>query len=356
MDSPRILVYAGKGSSHSWTWLADLFESEGLLDVQFLNSTEFVGEISKGPDVIIISGGDGFSIASSLAGEGFSSLRNFISHGGRYVGICAGAYLPLPSSVEPFSEFNVSSTKIKNLDCKLGALENVPPRIAVKYGRCAIVHPVRGELELGLDAKPLNAPLYGGPIFKEPEEDEVLIRYRAFTSNTEFQIGEREAATIVLGNPAAVRSRNGKGEFLLLGPHLEHPRYREANELFLKLLRITPSVRKPMPRVEVERALERALADIKVAILGLENRSFVVGKKLWDGSRYLELQAAIAKRASSLDRDLATEMSENLEQVRQSLMRLNVGIETDADDTTSLLVESARRCVDNHFQALRRSR
>ena len=353
MDSPRILVYAGRGSSHSWTWLADLFESEGMLDVRFLDSTEFVGEISKGPDEIIVSGGDGFSIASSLAGEGFSSLRNFITRGGRYIGICAGAYLPLPSSVEPFSEFNVSSTKIENIDCRLGTLENVPPRIAVKYGRCAIVHPVRGELELGLDAETLNAPLYGGPIFKEPEEDEVLFRYRAFTSNTEFQIGKRDAATIVLGKPAAVRSRIGQGELLLLGPHLEHPRYPEANELFLKLLRITSSVRKPMPRGEAKRALELALADLKVAILGLENRSFVVGKKLWDGSRYLELQAAIARRAWTLDRDLATEISEDLEQARESLLRLNVGIETDADDTTSLLVESARRCVDNHFQALR---
>lgn len=356
MDSPRILVYAGKGSSHSWTWLADLFESEGMLDLRFLDSTEFVGEISKGPDVIIISGGDGFGIASSLAGVGFSSLRNFLTRGGRYVGVCAGAYLPLPSSVEPFSEFNVSSTKIENIDCTLGTLDNVPPRVAVKYGRCAIVHPVRGEVELGMDAESLNAPLYGGPIFKEPEEDKVLLRYRAFTSNTEFQIGEREAATIVLGRPAAVRSWVGKGELLLLGPHLEHPRYREANELFLKLLRVTPSARKPIPRGEVELPLERTLADLKVAILGLENRSFVVGKKLWDGSRYLELQAAIAKRAWTLDRDLATEISEDLEQARQSLLRLNVGIETDADDTTSLLVESARRCVDNHFQTLRRSR
>jgi glutamine amidotransferase-like uncharacterized protein len=351
-----ILVYAGKGSSHSWTWLADLFESEGMLDVRFLDSTEFVGGISKGPDEIIVSGGDGFSIARSLAGGGFSSIRDFVTRGGRYVGICAGAYLPLPSSIEPFSEFNLSSTKIENIDCRLGGLESVPPRVAVKYGRCAIVHPVRGELRLGLDAEALNAPLYGGPIFREPEEDEVLLRYRAFTSNTEFQVGEEDAAMVVLGKPAALRSQVGKGELLLLGPHLEHPQYREANELFLKLLRITPSAQRPMPRGEGERALERALADLKVATLGLENRSFVVGKKLWDGSRYLELQAAIAKRAWMMERDLATEISEDLERVRLSLLRLNVGIETDADDTTSLLVESARRCVDSHFQALRRSR
>jgi glutamine amidotransferase-like uncharacterized protein len=356
MDSPRILVYAGKGSSHSWTWLADFFESEGMLRVRFLDSTEFVGEISNGPDQIIVSGGDGFSIASSLAGEGFSSLKDYVTQGGKYVGICAGAYLPLPSSVEPFSEFNVSSTKIENIDCRLRMVEKVSPRIAVKYGSCAIVHPVRGELELGMDAKTLLAPLYGGPIFKEPEEDEVLLRYRSFTSNTELQIGERDAATIVLGKPATVRSRIGQGELLLLGPHLEHPRYRNANELFLNLLQINPSPQRQMPGGEVERSLKRALADLKVAILGLENRSFVVGKKIWDGSRYLELQAAIAKRAWTLNRDLATEISEDLEQVRQSLVRLNVGIETDADDTTSLLVESARKCVDNHFQALHHSR
>ena len=356
MDSPNVLVYAGRGSSHSWTWLADLFESNGIFDVRFLNSEEFVNDVARGSDVIIVSGGDGFSIALSLAGKGFSELKEFISHGGRYVGICAGAYLPLPSSIAPFSEFNLSSTKIENIDCKIEPLDNVPPRVAVKYGRCAIVHPVRGEIALELGSRKLSAPIYGGPIFREPEEDEVLLRYREFTANTELQFGKRDAAEIVIGKPAAIRSRFGKGELLLLGPHLEHPRYSAANAEFLRLLGLTPPARNKSRISRTNSPLERSLADLKVAILGLENRSFVVGKKLWDGSRYLELQAAIAKRAGTLRRGLAEEIAADLELARQNLLRMNVGIETDADETTSLLVESARRCVDNHFQTLVGSR
>jgi len=356
MDPPSILVYAGKGSSHSCTWLADLFESKGIFDVRFFDSEEFVNNVTKGSDVIVVSGGDGFSIASSLAGKGFSELKEFISHGGRYVGICAGAYLPLPSSIAPFSEFNLSSTRIENIDCRIEPLDNVPPRIAVKYGRCAIVHPVRGEVSLELGTRRLKAPIYGGPIFAEPDEDEVLLRYREFTANTELQLGKRDAAEIVIGKPAAIRSRFGEGELLLLGPHLEHPRYSAANAEFLRLLGLTPSTQNMPRNGRTNTTLERSLADLKVAILGLENRSFVVGKKLWDGSRYLELQAAIAKRAGTLSRDMAEEIAADIEQARHNLLRMNVGIETDADETTSLLVESARRCVDNHFQALVGSR
>jgi hypothetical protein len=34
------------------------------------------------------------------------------------------------------------------------------------------------------------------------------------------------------------------------------------------------------------------------------------------------------------------------------LVGMKVGVESDADETTSLLVEAARTCVDNHFKVL----
>jgi hypothetical protein len=232
----------------------------------------------------------------------------------------------------------------------------VPPRVAVKYGSCSIVHPVRGELLLDSDGGALLAPLYGGPVFREPSEDQVLFRYRDLTENTEVQMSRRLVDELLLGRPAGVRCRLGDGELLLLGPHLEHPRYQEANALFLKLLGLRPSA---LPRSEGVRdlpSLESAIADLKVAIVGLENRSFVVGKKLWDGSRYLELVRAIEARSWTLGEDLAEEMATYLWRVRESLVSMKIGTESDADETTALLVESARSCVDNHFQSLARGR
>jgi hypothetical protein len=139
MEGSSIVVYAGAGSSHSWTWLADLFRQTGNHQARFLASKDFVDAIARRPRMIVVSGGDGFSIASALSGQGFHRLTEYVREGGLYVGICAGAYLPLRSSVEPFCEFNLSPIRIENIDCRLTQLENVPPRVAVRYGACSIV-------------------------------------------------------------------------------------------------------------------------------------------------------------------------------------------------------------------------
>lgn len=356
MAPAKIIVYAGRGSSHSWTWLADLFESNSILGVRFLDSPEFLLYLADRTSTVIISGGDGYAIADELSGEGFEKLSEFISTGGRYVGICAGAYLPLSSSITPFSEFNLSSTRIENLGFEGQTMQNVPPRIAVRYGSCSVVHPVRGELVLDSDGRTLLAPVYGGPVFREPSQDQVLLRYRGLTENTEVQMSGETVDDILPGRPAAIRSRHGKGELLLFGPHLEHPKYPEANALFLKLIGLKPSA---LPRSEGVRdlpSLESAIADLKVAVVGLENRSFMVGRKLWDGSRYLELVRAIEKRTWTLNDDLAEEIATYLWRVRESVISMKVGTESDADETTALLVEAARACVDNHFQSLVRGR
>ncbi len=356
MSSGDVIVYAGAGSSHSWTWLADLFESKGIVGSRFLDSAAFIDSLSSRPAVAMISGGDGFSIGYSLSGQGFARLREYIAGGGTYVGVCAGAYLPLPSSLEPFSQFNISSTKIENIDCRMSPLEDVQPRTAVRYGRCAIVHPIRGEIELELESSVLRAPIYGGPIFKEPEQDQVIMRYRDFTPNTEFQFEEGFAKETVIGHPAAIRCHHGDGRLLLFGPHLEHPSYPDANRLFLDLLKLggssTPQVDSGPHRPE----LARSVADLKIAIIGLENRSFVVGKKLWDGSRYMELVRAIEKRTWSADDRLSQDLVRDLDKVRGDIIRLDVGFEGDVDQTTQLLVECTRRSVDNHFRRLVESR
>ena len=351
-----MIVYAGAGSSHSWTWLADLFEHEGVTTAQFLDSKAFIESLSDRPTAVILSGGDGFAIGSALRGEGFLKLKEYIAGGGVYVGICAGAYLPLPSSLEPFSQFNISSTKIENIDCKISPLKGIPPRVAISYGRCAIVHPVRGEIELDHVGSRLKAPIFGGPVFKEPQPDGVVLRYRDFTPNTEFQLGEQFARDTVLGRPAAVLCRHGDGELLLFGPHLEHPSFPDANRVFMDLLSLGGSKVRKVDSGPPRPELARSIADLKVAIVGLENRSFLVGRKLWDGSRYMELVHAIEKRTWSLDDRPSQELARDLDAVRCNIIRVNVGVESDVDQSTQLLVECARRCVDNHFCRLAESR
>ena len=298
-------------------------------------------------------------IAQSIGSHGFAHLKGFIHRGGEYVGICAGAYLPLPSSLQPFRQFNLSDTKIENIEFSRSSSVS-SPRVAVSYGSCSVFHPVRGELALDYEGRRLLAPIYGGPIFREPERDRVVFRYSDFTASTEFQIDIDRARSVMLGRPGAIESLHGKGRLLLLGPHLEHPGYREANDVFLDLLRLRPVESKAGAGKESKgisnQALARSIADLKISVLGLENRSFLVGNKLWDGSRFLELIAAIERRADSLDENSTISVRSKLDQMRELLIRSPDASVSDPGEGPELLVDAARLCVDSHFAALRKNR
>ena len=316
--------------------------------------------VESGTRTVIVSGGDGFAIADALSGQGFDRLKEFINDGGLYAGICAGAYLALPSSLEPFKQFNMTKIKIANIAPESSVDASSSPRMSIPYGACRIYHPVRGEVALSIGQERIRAPLYGGPVFAEPTNDKVIMRYHGFSSTTEYQIDPFEAESLMLGRPAAVLAEEGEGQLLLLGPHLEHPRYPAANAVFLKLLGIQGSSDAIDKRPSIGRRqgpqIRKAVADLKVAILGLEKRSFLVGNKLWDAGRFLELVAAIEKRIAALDEGIAVEVGEMLSDVREEILRSDSGILVDSDSGPRLLVEAARRCVDHHFSVIQGSR
>jgi glutamine amidotransferase-like uncharacterized protein len=351
LDMSRTVVFAGKGSSHSWTWMADFLERMGYYDARFLDAKGFADSLRHETEIAVVSGGDGYAIAESLRGPGFSRLKDFIINGGLYIGICAGAYLPLPSRFEPFNEFNISTTKIENIDCSARRSEG-NPRVSVRYGSCSIVHPVRGEVDISSDGSRIRAPLHGGPVFKEPDADEVLLRYVGFGGDAEYQVDQDVAEAMVIGRPAAIQCRYGDGRLMLFGPHLEHPDYPIANRVLQRMLGLAQSKPKPPESGEIPVALARTIADLKVAALGLEGRNFLVGKKVWDAGRFLELVKAIEKRAWYLDPRDAEFIQSDLSVARGILLRAEAGAESDIDQATALLLESARVCVDSHFRFL----
>ncbi|MBU1159140.1 MAG: hypothetical protein KKE24_07360 [Candidatus Thermoplasmatota archaeon] len=352
-DSCTTMVYAGSGSSHSWTWLADLFESRGIFNVVFGSESDLQGGIEGSHSRVIISGGDGFEIAEALNGKGFSNLKAFIRDGGQYIGICAGAYLPLPSSISPFQQFNISKTRISNIRPGISLAESSTTRYAVRYGSCSIFHPVRGSVLLDIHGSSIVAPLYGGPVFKEPDEDEVLARYAGMAEQATTNMSHDEVRTVLDRTPAVIRCRFGSGELLLLGPHLEHPDFPEANDVMLGLMRMTGndrSVRIPWQR---KTNLDRSIADLKVAILGLEHRSFVVGSKLWDGGRLMELLDAIEIRKSSADGMVSDRVDNLLKASRDEILEASSRDAQEVESAPSNLVEAARLTVNEHFSARR---
>jgi hypothetical protein len=211
-------------------------------------------------------------------------------------------------------------------------------------------------VEIGDETTRFVAPIYGGPVFAEPRADASILKYLSFTEGTMFQVGSDEAQKLMLGRPAMIRCRFGDGELILAGPHLEHPRYKEANDYLLMSTGLhTVTARSPstITRSCDLRHVERSMADLKVSVLGMEMETFLVGAKLWDGGRMLELVDAIERRMRSLDVDTAQAVSALLDESRESLLSLGPERVVDSDSAPALLVEAARLAVNCHFLARR---
>ena len=240
-SSPSIGIYTGRGASHSWLWFVEILDTMGFCHVHFVNERDILSNALEPLNVLLMSGGDTFAIAESLGAEGSNKLRSFIERGGLYIGSCAGAYLPLRSSMGFLNEFNYINVKISNISRRLSEAERVPfeKQACSSYGCEFVFHVVREDVILemvngyqGEGKKEMIAPLYGGPSMLPSEDVEPIAIYKGFTKRTKFLVEEGLAERTLIGNVAVGKKAMGKGHLYIFGPHFEHPHYPACN-LFL---------------------------------------------------------------------------------------------------------------------------
>lgn len=319
MPVTQVGVYAGSGTSHSWIWFAELFDSVDSVAPVFLTESDIAAGGLVACDVLCISGGDTFAIAAGLGSGGAARIGEFVERGGTYIGTCAGAYLVLRSSVQPLDRFNFVSARITNLTKTLPAALQQPEKYCTAYGCRYVYHPVReavlvqGHGDFGTGAGLVPAPLYGGPGMHPSDEVEVLATYADFTPGTEFLVAEDLARQTLIGMVAGARKRLGRGCLYVFGPHIEHPHYGEANRLLLQLLSGCPrsaagspaSARETAPAFGRKdgRALLSALSNARIVALALERQPvwWRIGQKVYDPERIRVFLEAIWKRARRID-------------------------------------------------------
>lgn len=311
---PRIGIYRGEGSSHSWLWLVDLFERLGFWELEFPDDAAIRTGSFESLDILAVSGGDTFALAGALGAEGAAAIRRFAERGGLYLGSCAGAYLAMPSSRQPLSLFNFVQVKIANL------ASHLPPYLALRekaftpYGCRYVFHPVRESVRLRMegDAMPLlprlfDAPLYGGPAMMPGEGCEVIARYAGFSEKTVFLADEMTSASTLLDRAAIVRSPLGRGCFYLLGPHLEHPGYPDANRVVGEIIEREKGAapfKGPLVNEKakgfrgIAAALRKELGNARIAASSLEFEpvKWTVGSKVYDPERILVFIEAVWRR------------------------------------------------------------
>lgn len=319
---PRLGVYCGGGSSHSWLWFAATFQRLGLWDLAFVDAGEVAGGGLAGLDVLAMSGGDTFAMARALGPAGAAALRRFLGGGGLYLGACAGAYLVMRSTKEPLDQFNFVAAKIANLSRDLPRPLTLPEKYRTAYGCDYVFHPVREAMLLQAQGGPLgwdsfSAPLYGGPAMLPAGEGvEVLATYREFTEATRFLAPPELAAQTLLGRGAVLRGRLGRGTLYLFGPHCEHPRFGQANRLLARALyadlaaeappaAVRDQCEMPGPRAQaLLKQVRRQVSNSRITALALEDHParWLIGEKVYEPAKLQVFLEAIWSRLRGLRR------------------------------------------------------
>lgn len=329
----KIGIYAGKGASHSWLWFVDLFQKKGFLNLSFLDE-ELIRQKDylKALDVLIVSGGDTFAVAEALKKDGAYQIQCFVENGGIYIGSCAGAYLPMNSSKEPLNLFNFVNVKITNLAKVLPETLRQSYKSFVLYGCDYLFHPVREAVKLKVannlyenDVIEFNAPLYGGPGMTYDHPEHIVAYYDGFTNKTSFLVNRETAERTLIRKAAVIRVPYNKGCFYLMGPHLEHPDYKDANDFLTNVLlgELSESLRKaPQHHLshqkkasnlqvvsgqaasKIIRNMKSELSNSRIAASGLEfvSVSWLIGKKVYAPDKIRVFLESMWKRIKLLEK------------------------------------------------------
>lgn len=296
---PRVAVYAGEGASHSWIWFCDLLERLGIYDVSFITCGDILAGRLASSDVLLLGGGDTYAMAASLGAEGARRIEEFVRSGGVYHGSCAGAYLVLSDvDLEPFTPFALISGSMLNV------MRDPPPALCLEhkylapYGSDWVFHPVYGEVPLeDREGALIPAPLFGGPVMRIDDSDEVVARYAGTCARAAYPWKRTEAESFIDGKDAVASACLGSGTVSVSGPHLEHPLFPAANCLIARRFCEQPARSEarpmtgrahtdpqvPFPAVDIEE-ITRQVSNARIVGFGLEKLpiTWQIGVKVWE--------------------------------------------------------------------------
>lgn len=375
---PRVAVYTGSGASHSWIWFADLLERQGIYDVRFINESYMIEEGLDEFDLLLVGGGDTYAMAAALGRDGAGAIERHVRGGGLYFGSCAGAYLVLGGvDREPFTPFSLVEGDMMNV------MDDPPPprclehKYLAGYGDGWVFHPVYGELEISaarwvsgfpcfMKSSILHAPLFGGPVMGVEDPEEVVAEYSGLTDRAAYPWPRNDAADFVIGRAAVALARNGEGQAVVSGPHLEHPLFPEANALAAEIfLRHCAGIahRKPetaggntemvQPGTEASLLLEikRQVSNSRIVGFGLEKMpvTWKIGLKVWEPEKIRMFLDYAWERLPCLERcagrigpvepleELASGYSRVTGMVKSLKMKIEAG-EDSLEEASSLLL------------------
>jgi|GEM_PF-460546 len=203
----KVGIYLGPGSpQHGVDNVTKVLKPFSQVAVVVLSEHEVGSANLSEYDVLVFPGGSGSGQSKGIGEAGLKNVRDFVSNGGGYVGICGGAYLAC-----------------SNFSWGLGILNAGTVSSKWRRGQAML------DLELTQDGPALLGDVKGafkvryhnGPILKPAERTDIP----AYTAVTLFKTEVAENGTpegVQVNSPAHVIAPFGKGRVFISSPHPEN--------------------------------------------------------------------------------------------------------------------------------------
>ena len=212
----RAAIYADKGGSN--VAVAEMLSLAPEYDLKVLSAEDYRKGALDGVDLLVQPGGGCSKQYNNLGPKGVAALRRYVTGGGRYYGICAGAFL----ASQP-----VPTTKRGPARVGLVPFKDDTPEHYRGWAPIKVSFTDEGREALGLSVTNSTVMYWGGPALVAgkavPDSDvKVWGKYAGQLINTCSSKPVKEMA----GKAAFVGGRVGKGRVFLTCPH---PEKSEAN-------------------------------------------------------------------------------------------------------------------------------
>lgn len=190
--------------------IARLLDFSPEYELTFIAPEEYVKGALEGLDLVIMPGGGATRQYKAIGDDGAAALKRFVREGGKYYGVCAGAFLAMQQSIEGFTRLDMVPFKDDDPAYYRG---DAPVKIALTDD---------GVTALETTNTAHTVIYFGGPaaIPGDPVADtdvKVLARYESRLVNTRQPKPVAELA----GKGAILGGRVGKGKVFLSCPHPE---------------------------------------------------------------------------------------------------------------------------------------
>lgn len=203
----RVAIYADSGASKQGSPLVQkaLPAAEGF-EIKTITAKEIRDGALDKVDVLIHPGGSGSAQGKALGEEGRKRVKQFVSNGGGYIGICAGAYLA--SAEYPWSLGLLDAEVIDNEHWARG------------NGDVDLKLSMAGRLALECDEKRCSIRYAQGPLLGPAGKND--INDYELLASFDSEIAEKGAPTgVMIGTAAIARGTFGKGRVECFSPHPE---------------------------------------------------------------------------------------------------------------------------------------